>query len=213
MIKAVLFDVDGTLLDTSNFTYQAFAYALQALGIKTVSKRRIADSVSLSLFDSYKSLTNGDQATLTTLVDRHRQFQRKNLDLIKPFLNSKKTLEILANKKIKTAVVTSRNLNVTRILKQFRLLSYFSVIISGTDVKNIKPDPESIFLALSKIKIAAENALFVGDMEVDILAGKRSGVKTFAVASGFTSKKILMQHKPDFIGNDIADVLKLNFSE
>lgn len=209
MIQAVLFDFDGTLLDTRNFTYQTFANVFGSLGIKPVSKRKFALSVGLSLEESYRSLIAVREVALTVLVDRHRQFQRDNLHLIKPFPKSKKTLMALKRQGIKMAVVTSRIYNVTAILIRCGLLSYFSVIISGADVKKYKPDPEAIYLALSEMGIAPEHSLIVGDMDVDILAGKKSGVKTFAVTCGFSSKKILMRHQPDFIGNDVEDILKL----
>lgn len=212
MIKAILFDVDGTLLNTINFTYQTYAYAFKSLGIKSASKRKISLSAGLSLIDSYRSLIMVDETTLAALVERHRQFQRDNLHLIKPFPNSIKTLHILKRLGVKTAVVTSRIYNVTKILKQSGLLPYFSVIISGADVKNYKPHTEPIYLALHKMGASPKHSMIVGDMDVDILAGKRSGIKTFAIASGFSSKKILMQHKPDFIGDNIADILKLRYS-
>lgn len=209
MIKAILFDVDGTLLDTRNFTYLTYGYALSSLGIKSATKRKIALSVGLSLIDSYRSLTDVNETTLVALVERHRQFQRDNLHMIKPFPNSIKTLDSLKHQGIKTAIVTSRLYNVTKILEQSGLMPYFSVIISGTDVKNYKPHPEAIYLALHKMGVSVERSMIVGDMDVDILAGKRSGVKTFAVTSGFSPKRILMQHKPDFIGDDVSDILKL----
>lgn len=99
--------------------------------------------------------------------------------------------------------------NVSHLLKQAEIYSYFPVIIKGDDVINYKPHPEAIYLALEKIGIDTKEAMIIGDSGADIEAGKKSGIKTIAVASGFTPREILRQYHPDFLVDDISEVLKI----
>lgn len=208
--KAILFDLDGTLLDTTTFTYQAYAYAFRQLGLRPVPEKRIAASMGLpSIEESYQLLSGLESEVTTKLVEQHRTFQRSHLQLVKPFSSTIPTLQKLVQRKIPLAIITSRIYNVYKLLSDNRLIQYFDVVIIGGEVSKYKPDPEAVDLALSRLKVQAKDALVVGDTSADILAGKNSGVATFAVTSGFYTRQQLDHCQPDFIEDSIERLVEL----
>jgi pyrophosphatase PpaX len=211
-IEAVLFDVDGTLLDTREFIYQAYRHTLQSHGLPVRSLDEIAVIMSTgkSLQESYRYFS--PTYDIGKLCETHRTFQAENLSLSVPFPNTHKTLKELKDAGVKTAAITTRSKRTSiKTLATSGLADYFDVILSGEDVERPKPHPEALLKVLKQLEIQPEKAVMVGDTEADILAGKSAGTKTIGVSYGFHGFKIA-EVNPDFIIDDIADLLPVVFS-
>ncbi len=206
-IEAVLFDVDGTLLDTREFIYQAYENTLRVHGIAEISREIIAISMGKSLSECYQDFAPGLDHQV--LCEAHRSFQEINLHLSIPFPNTLTTLKRLKSRGVKMATITSRSLRTSaQTLELAGIYHFFDIVITPEDVKLTKPNPEGLFKALDVLGVKSENAVMIGDTDADVLAGKAAGTKTIGVTYGFHGQRIL-ETNPDFVVNDISEIIPL----
>lgn len=206
MKKAVLFDVDGTLLDTWDFVYLAVKHTLKTEG-KSVTEENIKNAMGRTLAEYYKTLL--PDIDPKNLVKLHREFQEVNYSLIKSFPKVRKTLKNLKKSGYLLVAISNRaRESVRRSLKLSKIYSLFNLILTPEDVKHAKPHKEHIHKALTNLVVRPQDAYMVGDTDQDILAGRAAGVKTVGVTYGFWGKDIA-KHKPDYLIDKIEDLLKI----
>lgn len=204
--KAVLFDVDGVLLDTWDFVFQALQHTLSFHGYPK-SMDEIEKVIGQPLLDFYTSLV--PEGPSEVLAQTHKDFQKERFHLSKAFPKAKKVLKTLKSKGILLAAISNRTKSsLERSLKDAQIDKYFDVILYVEDVQNPKPHPDHIHLALRKLKVKPNQVYMVGDTKVDIMAGKNAGVKTIAVTYGFAGKEIA-KYDPDFLVDDLEDLIKI----
>lgn len=202
---AALFDIDGTILDTGEYIFQAYKYTINLHLKRDVIWEEVAKVVGLSLKECYQLLTNLEE--VDDLMKCHHEFQCQNIHLTAAYPNTLLTLKALAKAGVAIAAVTNRlSDQLIETLKFTGIDKYFKVI--PLDIKNPKPDPESIFKALEILRIKPNKAVFVGDSPADIEAGKAAGVKTIAALYGFHGEKML-ETKPDYAVSDIQEVVPI----
>lgn len=207
-ITTILFDVDGTILDTREFIIKATEYALLKLGYKVPEYSIIASNIGKAFPDFYFSLTGSNKDT-EKLIEIHRAFQFDNYHLSKPFPNAIETLKKLKKKGYKFAAVTTRsNKTSHQTLLNADIFDLFDVIISNEDTKELKPSPAPLLMALKHMKEIPERAVMIGDSHLDIEAGENARAKTIRAAYGF-HKDNLHNPEPDFIIDDIKELLKI----
>ncbi len=207
MIKAILFDIDGTLLDTSEFILQAFEHSLKQGGITGVTRTHIAQEMGPPLFEMYQLLAPGKNPE--EFVRAHRDFQSKKLHLSTPFSEAQEVLQKIHEKGVKIAAVTSRsNENSVKTLELADIKEYFEIIISFEDVKKHKPDPEGILMALQYMNIRPVDAIMVGDTHVDIEAGKNAGTTTVGITHGIRGDEVKTS-SPDYVITSLPELLTI----
>jgi len=206
-IKALLFDIDGTVLDTTDFIILATEHALLTHGLSTPPRAAIASEVGKPFNIFYESLTGIKENQF--LQDTHRQFQRSNLHLSKLYPNSIETLTELKARGIKLAAVTTRS-RITSLdtLRLAGTLDFWDTIVSGEDAPAVKPDPSPLFLALERLGIEPGAAAMIGDSHFDIQAGINAGTKTVRATYGFHQDH-LHEPEPDYFINDIKELLSI----
>jgi pyrophosphatase PpaX len=210
-IDAALFDIDGTLLDTTEFVYQAFVYTFQTHGLTWRSAGEIAAVMGKPLEECYRPFSAAEN--ISELCETHRSFQVQNLHLSTPFPNAQQTLKRLKDAGVKIAAVTTRSRRtLISTLEMGGLMRYFDVIVSGEDVVYLKPHPEPLLKALQQLEVGPEKAAMIGDTESDILAGKNAKVMTVGVSYGFHGSRVV-ESGPDFIIGDIADIIPIVLRE
>ncbi len=207
MKKAILFDVDGTLLDTYNFVFDAVKYTTAFYNHSYPSDINIKTALGKPLLEFYQTLI--PEGNMIELSETHKQFQQENFHLVKPFKATKEVLKTLKDKGFLLAGVSNRlGYSLVYSLKVTKVARFFDVVVSADDVKNPKPHKEHVLTALGKLGVEPINAYMVGDTGDDILAGKNAGVKTVGVTYGFLGKDIA-QYNPDFIIDDIEELFKI----
>ena len=207
MIKAILFDVDGTLLDTTEYIYQAFEHSLAFHGLDKMTRSEMSHSIGKPLEDCYRdySLLQG----VDHLMDSHKEFQLKNPTLSFPFENSLSTLMALKSNNILIAAITTRaKVSALQTLKSAKLFGLLDFFVAREDVKNLKPDPEPLYKALDFLGLDADEAIMVGDSPDDVLAGKNAGTKTVGVTYGFHGDRII-DCDPNFVIDDIGEIIQV----
>jgi len=205
--QAILFDVDGTLLDTREFIFQAFEHAFQSHGLTHLSRQDVHTVTGRPLEECYETLAPDENAQ--QLCQIHRRFQEENMSLIKPFPNTKDTIVTLQEAGLRLGIISTRKQTTIESLERSGVLNHFDVIVTGDDVQQFKPHPEGVLKALRKLSATPKQAAMVGDTAADIEAGKNAGTATVAAAYGFAPAKELAQTNPDFIIEDIAELISV----
>jgi pyrophosphatase PpaX len=207
-ITTILFDIDGTVLDTSEFILQATEYALSSLGYPVPDRSVINKEVGIPFPQYYIDLCGSDEH-IDKLIEKHREFQHSNYNLSKLFPKAFDTLTGLKQKGYKLGAVTSRsNKTSHQTLVNAGIFDLFDIVISFEDAKKLKPNPEPLLKALENLNELPEKAVMIGDSHLDVEAGKNAGTKTIRAAYGF-HKDNLHNPDPDFIVEDIGDLLNI----
>ena len=206
---AALFDVDGTVLNTAEYIFQAYKYTIGLHFKRVVTWEEVVPVLGLPFEECYRILTKSNK--VDHLTKCHHEFQCRNLHLATAYPNTLLTLQALTKKGVAIAAVTSRFSDQLKATLKFAGVDkYFKVIVTPQEVKNPKPDPESIFKVLKVLKVKADRAVFIGDSPVDIEAGKNAKVKTIAALYGFHGERLL-EAKPDYVIADIQEIIPLIF--
>lgn len=210
MRKAILFDIDGTVLDAEDFIFGPVRNNITTYKLSYPSDAKIKKALGKPLTQFYEILIPGvDRALLSLLAKTHREFQEKNPHLIKPYNKTKDTLKKLRDKGFLLAAVSNRfRAGLVQSLKSTEIFDYFDAIVCADDVKNPKPHQEHLLVALEQLQVESDNAYMVGDTDQDILGGKNAKVKTVGVTYGFAGKDI-SKYKPDFLINTIEEILEI----
>jgi len=198
-VQAVIFDIDGTLLDTREFISQAYEYVLKHHGMPTRTREEIRSQVGKKLEECYAFLApNGNHEQM---IYDHRNFQEANLTLVTAFDHVEEVLKALRTNSIKTALWTGRKGHVIASLEYGQLdPRAFDCIVDASMVKKGKPNPEGLLMVLEKLKVEPQHAVMVGDAGHDIEAGHRAKVAaTVGITHGFGTLEELEAANADHI--------------
>ncbi|OGW54212.1 MAG: hypothetical protein A2Y81_10985 [Nitrospirae bacterium RBG_13_43_8] len=207
-IKLIMFDLDGTLVDTAQDITNALNFALEPYDIKI-----------LTVEDTIKLIGEG----VSRLVEKVLPVEKMHLksDFIRRFLeyysehltnNSKEyphireTLENLTN--LRKAVISNKREDLSkRLLEKLGLSEYFDLIIGSDTASERKPSAVPVLYVINKLGVSIEESIIVGDSNYDIEAGRKAGVKTVAVTYGYRHRESLTE--ADYIIDDIRELVPL----
>lgn len=186
MIKAVIFDMDGTITDTEKYYYEAWQQAFHEFGVKEFGPE---DALSLRSFDARLAARQikekfGEHVDYFEIRERRRalieeRIAEEGIDL-KPGLFE--IIEYLRGKKLKCAIATATALDVTiRRLKSLGIYEYFDEIISAKTVEVGKPYPDVYLYACECLKVAPAQCIAVEDSPNGVMSASRAGCKTVFV--------------------------------
>jgi len=203
-IKALCFDVDGTLSDTDDLYAQKVSRLLPRFLFRDPdhAARRLVmwiEAPGNALLGFADTMGLDDE--MIALIDWMSRHRRKSASA-KKFLLIPGVDDMLARLKGKypMSVVSARDEKGTmRFLEQFGLVKYFDVIVTGLSAKHTKPYPDPILLAAQKMRVKPEECLMIGDTTVDIRAGKSAGAQTVGVLCGFGEEEELLKMGADLI--------------
>jgi pyrophosphatase PpaX len=208
-----LFDIDGTLLNTTQYVYGAYKSTLLThMGVE-MSWEQVSPVLGKPLVECYQLLSGLE--SVDHLMDDHVKFQAKDssLGLVTAYPNAIDVLSQLRDAGIRIAAITSRGgEGMSKTLKIGGIAPYLELVITDADVTLHKPDPEGILKALTLFNVSPDRAIMIGDTAVDVLAGRNAGVKTVGVTYGFHARKI-EEAKPDYVIDNILEVLPILLSK
>jgi phosphoglycolate phosphatase-like HAD superfamily hydrolase len=213
-IKALCFDVDGTLSDTDDLYAGKVRYFLPRILFKDPhhNARRLImwiEAPGNALLSFADTIGIDDQMVVfINWLSLHRKHLPGEFLLVPGVDEMLKQLY----GRYPMAVVSARDENSTMtFLKQFDLVKYFDVIVTGLSAEHTKPYPDPVLLAAQKMNVSPENCLMIGDTTVDIRAGRSAGAQTVGVLCGFGEEHELRKLGADMILEDttkIVDLLK-----
>lgn len=207
MLKAIVFDFDGTLIDSKNSVLKAYRYSCQSRGLPPITEQDLNSFGGHNLLMTYQHFFPGQDAE--QLASLHRQYQVDHPEEYLPFSFTKSTLEKLKQSGHKLSIITSRGKNCFLILALNQLTPYFDYIVTADEVSHDKPDPESMLMTLSRLQVRPEEAVMVGDMQVDIQIGQNTGVSTIGVLTGFSTHEMLTGFGANYIVTGIDKIPEL----
>ena len=197
--RVVLFDIDGTLLDTERFILGAYHSALDALDLPVPSDevlRRMTGDPLDQIYDGFAG------ARAAEAIELHRAFQSEHIELARPFPRAYDVLQRLREAGPRLAAVTSRSRRTSGpTLAAAGLDRFLEVQVAAEDAPALKPDPAPLRRALELLGLRGKEATaataYVGDTRADIEAGRALGVPTVAATYGFHGEAVL-EAGPDY---------------
>ncbi|WP_028548965.1 pyrophosphatase PpaX [Paenibacillus sp. UNC451MF] len=209
MIHTMLFDLDGTILDTNELIIQSFLHTFDGITKEPVTREHIIPNMGRPLVEQMQFFSGRD--TVDDLVQKYRRFNIEKHDaLVKEFPDVRETLGRLHAAGIKLGVVTSKVRVTTEMgLKLCGIYDLFGAIVTVDEVQRAKPDPEGIRKALKELGSDANGALMVGDSHYDLEAAHNAGIPSVGVAWSLKGIPYLKQYNPTYIIDDIKELLPI----
>lgn len=206
--KFILFDLDGTLINTNHLIIDSFRYTLKKHLCVDVEDCQILRYFGEPLLTTLERFSKDKaEAMFQTYISYNESIHDKSVEA---FENVDLVLKNLADMGCIMSIVTSkRKVLAKRGLELFSLLQYFEKVIACEDTIKHKPEPDPIFKALSELNARPEAALMVGDSEYDIKCAKNAGVKSVFVS--WSEAGIHQNHdiEADYIINDIIQLIDI----
>ena len=214
-VDAVLFDLDGTLIDSIESYYRIVEIALEKMKLPTVSRKTIFMAAKNDTFNWDMVLPDVPGCSQKKTAAKARKmiekiYPEQFLKNVKPFPDTGKIIQQLFDHNIKIGIVTStpkKNIHdKLEILKQAGISNLIDSVISDEDVERKKPFPDPLILCRDRMGFSSNQCVYVGDMGIDIIAGKSAGMKTIGILTGFETRKGLEDKKPDAIIESISEL-------
>ena len=211
MLSAVLFDFDGTLVDTTEMIHQSMRHATSSvLGREDIPRETLLANVGQPLPRQMELI---DTENAESLLEAYRSHHERHHDaLIREFPGVEESLSRLRSAGIKVAVVTSkRRVSVEMALEIFPgLRNVVDRFVTMEDTTHHKPHPEPLLRALKLLgSIPKERAAYVGDSPFDVEAAKAAGLTSVAVSWGAFSEDALRASGPDHLVPDIRSAVDI----
>ena len=203
-IELIMFDLDGTLVDSLKDIANAGNFTLENFGLMKKSEQEIISYVGEGREHLVKKMLGDKQTFLKEAIPVFGEYYKKHsMDNSILYPNVKKVLEYFKDKK--KAVISNKNHEeVISILKELAIYDCFDNIMGVNEVEHKKPSAFPLNKIMQRLHINKEKSIMVGDMDIDILAGKNAGILTCAVTYGVSKKEDIIRAEPDFIIDDIG---------
>lgn len=204
---AVLFDLDGTVVDTIPHILASFRHATADVLGEALPDEELMHHVGVPLARQMQYFTD-DEDVAERLLTSYREFNHRTHDeMARLYPNTLSALETLARAGLPMGIVTSKSrMMAQRAIDLFDLNRYFPVLVTADDTATHKPDPEPVRLGAALLGADLARSVYVGDSPADIESGNGAGAGTIAATWGVASRERLLAVSPDAIIDDIAEL-------
>lgn len=212
----VLFDLDGTLIDSEEGILRSFAYALEKMGKGELSEKEKFRVIGPPLEYSFKEFFHLTEEEIPRAVAFYRErYREKGILECKKMAGAEELLKVLFQAGVPVLLATTKpELFARKILENMGWEQYFTAICGVDFEGKLKDKKDVICAALSRAKINdPSSAVIVGDRCYDVEGGKKAGVHTVGVKSGFAEEGELEKSGADFVFEDLFAVKKFLFEE
>lgn len=207
-IDTLLFDLDGTLIDTNELIISSFLHTLDHYYPNKYAREDVLPFIGPSLATTFGGM---DAGRVDEMIKTYREYNLTHHDmLVTEFEGVFETVRTLKENNFKLGIVTTKLSPV--VFKGLRLTGldqFFETVVALDHVEKEKPDPEPVLKALHLLDSTPERAIMVGDNYHDILAGKNAGTYTAGVAWSLKGREFLAGYKPDYMLENMADILPI----
>ncbi|MBQ8210371.1 MAG: HAD family hydrolase [Clostridia bacterium] len=212
MKDTVIFDLDGTLLDTLKDLTLGVNHALRLHGMpeRTIDEIRgfIGNGVPTLVKRSVPENTPQDVLG-QCIEDMRTYYSAHSTDNTKPYDGICELLEKLRKNGIKTAVVTNKLESVARDLCKEIFGDVFTCVIGDNGVDRRKPAPDNVFRALKELGSDASSAYYVGDSDVDMITAENAGIESIGVLWGFRGRETLTESGAMYIAENTDELFSI----
>lgn len=205
---AVIFDLDGTLIDSNKLIIDSFEYVFNKhFPNLHITEEEYISFIGPTLFESFKQYEQDHQKIDEYIKDYRYHNEAFHDQMLQAFMGAEALLMKLKEMDIKIGIVSSKmHYMVKRGLKVTGLLPYVDAIVGSDDVVHHKPHKEPIIKCMNLLN--ASDAIYVGDHPSDIMAGKNAGIKTVGVSYSWHVEALLFTN-PDFMVKCLLDILEV----
>lgn len=209
MLRAVLFDWDGTLVDTAEASYRCYVRLFSELGIP-FDRTTYARTYSPNWYQTFRAVNLPEERWAWADSRWLAHFATERVEIVE---GARDLIESLARRGIAMGVVTSGSSErVAREIDAHGLSGHLRARVFGCDVEQKKPHPEGLHLCLQRMGVAAEESVYVGDSPEDILMAKAARVRAIAVPGGYPNEEALRAARPDAFADSLRDVAACIFA-
>jgi phosphoglycolate phosphatase len=211
-IKGVIFDLDGTLIDSLETYTKAFNQGVARFKLSPISKEELAAFLNRALGMRKILAERYLFLSAETIAECNEEIVKAYLNLYKEGVTlkpgAKEVLTQLKEMGLRIGIVTGRTTLGEEKWLELRRLGidqFIEAIITGADAPR-KPAPDGIIKCLQELGLSPEECVFVGDSQADIITGKGAGVFTVAIPSGVAKEEILSKEGPEAMINDLTEL-------
>ena len=207
MIKLIIFDIDGTIVDAYDAIERSLNFTLKKVGYPKVGHLTARRAVGFGDRNFIKNFVK--PCDVRRALDTYRQHHQVSLLKYSRLMpGAKKVLTTLKKHGYLLAVATNRPRAYSAVLlRHLGLKRYFDIVLCAKNKKEIKPSPHLIETVIKKLNVKKTEAMYVGDMTIDVRAGKNAGVKTIAIVGGSSYRSELKKTKPFKIITQLSELL------
>ena len=207
-IKSIIFDLDGTLVDSIHDIHLALDFCCKQFNIKTPSKKETRHYVGPGAEQLIQATVNGTNISVNTFYDTFRSAYRTDyisqtqcydgmIDLLKELKHASKKLAILTNKPEDASRYLLENLNI---------LDLFEAVIGPDTYDSAKPNPKGLLQLIDDLGCTKNECVFIGDTPTDIRTARAALVPSIAICHGYGSKDVLEKENPTHIIDDCTQL-------
>lgn len=217
--KLIIFDFDGTLIDSGPDLAYALNYMLEQLGRKTFNEDLIHGWVGNGAQTLVKRALSGktdidsniDEVLFSKALDIFLSYYEKNVCVrTKTYPNVTQTLKKLKESNYMLAIVTNKPYAFVKpILEKLELLELFEFYIGGDSLPQKKPDPAPLLHVCEKLNISVENSLMVGDSKNDILSANACAMESIGVTYGYNYGENIAKYDPTVVVDNFDEILRV----
>lgn len=212
-VKAIIFDLDGTLANSLEDLADAVNFTLKKFGCKTHELGKyngfVGDGMKMLLLRAFGTDINKFeyQEVYNVFIKRYSEHF---CDKTRVYYNELQIIERLQELNIKIAVVTNKvDFMAKAVVEKLYGKNKFCAVLGQSEEYPTKPNPEIVFKALNIMKVKPEECIFVGDSNIDIITGHNAGMKSVGVLWGFRTKEELKAAGADYIINNPNELLSV----
>ncbi len=207
----ILFDLDGTLIDSTDAILHCFANSFREAGLEKRDEQKIKSLIGYPLDIMYKEL-GVEEGKIWDMVDLYKGCYRKVSKQMTTMLPNAKEAIKEASKFARLGIVTTKTARYSReLLEHMDVMKYFEVLVGREDVENPKPHPEPILTALKRMENTKNKKIFmIGDTKLDLICAKDAGVTGIGVKCGYGEVSELRKYSELVFEDSLEAVKRLN---
>lgn len=207
VLRAVVFDLDGTLIDSTTAIVESFFHTFHVLGESAPTRERIMETIGHTLEDSFALFTDHDPDDCARIYrERYSKIACAQTQLLP---GAREALSALTDAGLKLGFATSKKLSYAElILDHLGVLDVFASRIGPYEVKAPKPDPDCLFQSAARLGVGLDELVMVGDMYFDVEAARRAGVPCLCVTTGYETREALEALSPALVADSLAEVVE-----
>lgn len=207
-VRSLIFDLDGTLIDSSDGVVEAINYSFERMGLPKQDSRLLKSYIGYPLSAVYRELSDAPPEEL------YRHFQVKAAKTVVASTvalpGADETLKALATAGYKMAIATTKIKRHTEgVIEKLGWVEYFATCVGGDEVDKVKPAPDIFELTLKRMKRNAATTVVVGDTINDLLGARAAGMRMIGVKSPYDGHERLKKAGPDFWIETIGELIRL----
>ncbi len=212
MIKGIIFDMDGTILNTIEDIKESVNHAMRHFNLTEKTLQEVKDGVGRGAINLIEDVVpkNTSRSDINKIYDVYQKHYDDNSNQnTGPYPGILDLLKYLKDTGYQLAVVSNKLEYLVKELNFQTFKGYFDVSIGETKDMPIKPAPDMLYKALDELKLTKDEVLFIGDSDVDMMTATNANIKSVGVTWGYRSKEVLLKHNAAFIINQADELIKI----